>query len=158
MLTLPLCCFPKYYRNLWQNKISLTDAIATLIKGITLNGDRAVPAVIFLSRSIRASSWSSHPSLAHCDLQWPQPPQNPHHQTDWEDWEDWELSAKSALLRRGLLTLCPAPRRLRKRVSQHVSYKRQQLLRLQLVFIRICSFHSASSQFLPIHLKTPVFQ
>lgn len=83
---------------------------------IYLNNDREVPAVIFLSRSIRVLWWSSHPSWAPSEIQSPHPLLNP-------SWEDWEPSALSAPLTKGPPMVCPALRRRRRRVGTPIFLK-----------------------------------
>lgn len=84
---------------------------------IYLNNDREVPAVIFLSRSIRGLCWSSHPSSAHFEIPSTHPRWSPYFQTDWEDWEP---SALSAPPRKGPPTVCPVLQRLQKQVGTPV--------------------------------------
>lgn len=81
---------------------------------IYLNNDREVPAVVFLSRSIRALCWSSHPSWVHSEIQSPHPPWSPCH---WTDSEDWEPSTRSAPSRKGPLIVCPVPQKRQKQVN-----------------------------------------
>lgn len=91
----------------------LADCCTSLI---SLNNDREVPAVIFLSRSTRELCWSSHPSWAHSEFQSPHPLWSPRHRTDWEDWEP---SARSAPPTKGPPIVCPVPQRQQKQVSTH---------------------------------------
>lgn len=99
-----------------KNSLNNHPHMEKMLLNNNLKNHRAAPAVIFLSRSIRASWWSSRPSWAHCGLQWSQLLWSPCRQTDWEDWEP---SVRSAPLRRGRPMLCPVPQRLQKLVSWH---------------------------------------